>query len=88
MAINKNTLVHAVMIDPRTGIRRYLNRIETKRNERGEIVLWPVTDSDPAYSRRISYEMAVIFKNRMWQEHRNKVFIALSAGDSADFISE
>jgi hypothetical protein len=85
MAIGRNTRVHIVAIDG-VGKRLYLNAVASKRNARGEIVLWPVWSDEPAYSRPLSYEHALIVKRRMAEEHKIHVHFAQSAGDTAELL--
>jgi hypothetical protein len=85
--INKNSRIHVAAID-RTGTRFYLNKVDTKRNERGDLVLWPVWSSDASNSNPLPYEHGVIFKRRMRDEHGTIVRFAQSAGDTVDLIEE
>jgi|HubBroStandDraft_2_1064218.scaffolds.fasta_scaffold02321_2 hypothetical protein len=87
MAIGKNSRIHIVAIDG-AGKRLYLNTPATKRNNRGELVLWPVWSDEPAYSRPLSYEHALIVKRRMAEEHKIHVHFALQAGDTAELIEQ
>jgi hypothetical protein len=85
--IAANSRIHVIFID-QTGTRFYLHKPATKRNERGEIVLWPEWSSNPSDSKPLPYEHAVIFKRRMRDEHNGVVHFAQSAGDSAEILEE
>jgi hypothetical protein len=84
--INKNTLVHVLAIDP-NGTKHYLVKPDSKRNERGELVLWPTWSNQLQNSKPLTYEMACAFRARMRSEHRNEVHLTLQAG-SDQFIEE
>jgi hypothetical protein len=86
-SISRSSRIHVIAIDG-NGKRFYLNKPDTKRNERGELVLWPVWSSEASNSNPLPYEYAVIFKRRMRDEHRTIVRFAQSAGETVDFIEE
>jgi hypothetical protein len=85
--INKNSRIHIVAIS--NGKRFYLHKAETKRNARGELVLWPMWSDDAANSNPLPYEFAVVFKRRMRDEHKMvNIRFAQSAGDTAELIEQ
>jgi hypothetical protein len=85
--INRNSRVHVIRID-NTGQRWYLHKPETTRNARGELVLWPHWDSDPAWSRPMSYELACHFRERIKREQGLTTRFAFQAGDCAELIQD
>jgi hypothetical protein len=82
--INKNSRIHIVTIH--NGKKFYLQKPETKRNARGELVLWPKWSEAPGDSNPLAYEIAVVFKRRMFDEHRAVVHFAQMAGESAELF--
>jgi hypothetical protein len=86
-SIGRSSRVHLVATAV-NGKRCYLAQLGTKRNKRGELVLNAHFDDDPGQSQPMSYDFAVIVRRRMLTEHNVIVRFTLSAGDSADFISE
>ena len=85
--IDKNTRVHLVAFTQ--GYRRcWLSKVATGRNKRGDLVLTPTWDDDPAQSQPMSYEHAIIFQRRLREESGVIARFALSAGESADLIEE
>jgi hypothetical protein len=86
-SINKNTLVHIVAVTS-DGRRHHLVAPDTKRNERGEIILWPRWSDEARDSKPMTYEYAAMFRDRFWSEgNRAKVQFTLTAG-SDDFVDE
>ena len=77
-SINKSTPVHIFVVG--NGIGHHLVRPDTKRNDRGEIVLWPVWSSELKDSRPLTYEMAHAFRERYTKEHKTQVHFTLQAG--------
>jgi hypothetical protein len=77
-SINRNTSIYVFVIA--NGIRHNLVRPETKRNDRGEIILWPVWSSELKDSKSLTYEMACIFRERYTREHKRPVHFSLQAG--------
>jgi hypothetical protein len=77
-SINKSTPIHIFVIA--NGIRHYLVKPDTKRNDRGEIVLWPVWSSELKDSRPLTYEMAHAFRERYTKENKTQVHFTLQAG--------
>jgi len=63
-------------------------QLGSKRNKRGDLVLDAHFDDDPGQTQPMSYEFAVIVQRRMLTEHNVIVRFALSAGDTAELISE
>jgi hypothetical protein len=84
--IDRNARIHVIAIS--NGQRFYLQKPETKRNGRGELVLWPVWSNDPGNSKPLPYEIAVVFKRRMAEEHRSTVYFAQHAGDTAELFEQ
>jgi hypothetical protein len=86
--INRNSRIHVIAIDG-AGKRHYLNTPATKRNARGELVLWPIWSEDAANSNPLPYEFALVFKRRMRDEHKMvNIRFAQSAGDSVELLEE
>jgi hypothetical protein len=76
-SINKSTPVHIFVVA--NGIRHHLVKAETKRNDRGEIVLWPVW-GELKDSKPLTYEMACVFRERYVRENKTQVHFTLQAG--------
>jgi hypothetical protein len=77
-SINKSTPIHVFVIA--NGIRHNLVRPDTKRTDRGELVLWPVWSSEPSDSKPLTYEMACIFRERYVRENKTQVHFTLQPG--------
>jgi len=75
--------VYCVAFD--RGKRLWLVKYDNiKREDR--TVAWPTWTELPSEAKPLSYDFALIFRERMWNDHRNDVFFTLSAGDDSSFL--
>ncbi len=85
MALSRDTKVFVVVFD-NNGNPHWLVRPDTKRDDRGRIILWPVWGK-PQEAQSLILEYADVFRRRYLEEHSRPTHFALLAG-SHEFVEE
>ena len=81
--ISSKTRVYCVALD--RGKRSWLVKYgDIKRDSR--VLAWPFWSDFASDAKPMAYDFAVIFKERMWTDHKNEILFTLSASDDAPFI--
>lgn len=85
MALNRDTKVFVVVFDD-GGSPHWLVEANTKRDARGNLILWPSWGT-PEVAKSMTLEYADVFRRRYLEEHQRSVRFTLQAG-SREFVEE